>query len=69
MKYYQKIKQFLSRKIKQFLSIDIRDAFYFIGLSMFGYGLFLYKGLWLAFMICGLLLMVTGYLMRDKEKR
>jgi len=45
---------------------DIRDFFLFGGLSMLGYGLYLQWGEWLALIVCGVLLMVIGYLMRDK---
>ena len=45
---------------------DIRDIFVFGGLGMLGYGLYLKWGQWLAFMVCGVLLMTIGYLMRDK---
>jgi len=48
-----------------FLTRNIRDFFYFPGLVMLGYGLYLYRP-WIAFSVCGVLLMITGYLMRDE---
>jgi len=33
---------------------------------MLGYGLYLRWGEWLALIVCGVLLMIIGYLMRDK---
>ena len=50
------------------MAVDIRDVFFFGGLAMLGYGLYLRFGLWLAFMVCGVLLMATGYLIKDKVK-
>ncbi len=58
MDYYQ--------KIKKFLMIDIRDVFFFGGLSMLMYGLFLWKGLWLMDIVCGPLFMIIGYFMGSK---
>ena len=51
-------------KIKDYL--DIRDILVFGGLGMLGYGLYLKWGQWLAFMVCGAVLMVIGYLTGDK---
>lgn len=45
--------------------LDIRDFFVFGGLSMLGYGLYLLRP-WLGFAVAGAILMVIGYLMRDK---
>jgi len=70
MKYCQKIKPFIQktvRRVKSFFSVDIRDVLYFGGLFMSWYGLYLWKGQWLAFMVCGPLLMATGYSMRGKQ--
>jgi len=75
--YYQKIGYILQiiRKICGFLKslmcgiwafLDIRDFFVFGGLGMLGYGLYLRWGSWLAFMVCGVLLMTIGCMMRDK---
>jgi len=51
---------------KVYAAFDIRDALVFGGLGMLGYGLYLKWGQWLAFMVCGILLMIIGYLMKDK---
>ncbi|MDY7038187.1 MAG: hypothetical protein SV375_18745 [Thermodesulfobacteriota bacterium] len=48
-------------------AFDIRDVFVLGGLAMLGYGLHLRWGLWLALIVCGVLLMAMGYLMKDKE--
>ena len=45
---------------------DIRDVLVFGGLGMLGYGLYLKWGQWLAFIVCGAVLMVIGYLTGDK---
>ena len=47
-------------------SLDIRDFFFVGGLTMLGYGLYLLRP-WLAFAVCGFMLMLTGYAMRGKE--
>jgi len=46
---------------------DVRDVLVFGGIGMLGYGLYLLKGQGWAFVVCGPLFMVIGYLMRDKE--
>ena len=51
-------------KIKDYL--DIRDILVFGGLGMLGYGLYLKWGQWLAFIVCGAVLMAIGYLTGDK---
>jgi len=51
---------------KVYAVFDIRDALVFGGLGMLGYGLYLRWGEWLGFMVCGILLMIIGYLMKDK---
>jgi len=56
------------KRIKSLFVIDIRDVFFFAGLAMLGYGLYLRFGLWLALVVCGPLLTATGYLMRDKPR-
>jgi hypothetical protein len=61
MKYFQ--------TIKGLAMIDIRDIFFVCGFVMFGHGLFFYNGLWLSLTVCGPLLMLTGYLMRDKRPK
>jgi len=45
--------------------IDIRDILFIGGLSLLGYGLWLREP-WIAFSVCGSLLMVSGYIMGDK---
>jgi len=47
-------------------ALDFRDFFVFGGLSMLGYGLFLYLP-WLSFTVCGVLLMAFGFLMGEKS--
>ena len=48
-------------------AIDVRDVFLFAGLAMLCRGLYLRWGEWLALMVCGVLLMGIGYLMRGKQ--
>lgn len=45
---------------------DIRDVLVFGGLAVLCYGLYLKWGQWLAFIVCGAVLMVIGYLTGDK---
>lgn len=45
---------------------DIRDVLVFGGLVVLCYGLYLKWGQWLAFIVCGAVLMVIGYLTGDK---
>lgn len=45
---------------------NIKDFLFFGGLGMLGYGLHLVFP-WLAFAVCGTLLMLVGYAMRDKQ--
>jgi len=45
-------------------AFDIRDVLLLGGLAMLGRGLYLRWGEWLAFSVCGGLLMIIGYLMR-----
>jgi len=52
------------KKLKDF--IDVRDVFVFGGLGVLCYGLYLKWGQWLAFIVCGAVLMVIGYLTGDK---
>jgi len=58
------IKQFLL-KISSFSSITFRDFLLIIGLSMLGYGLHLLAN-WLAFTVCGVIIIVAGYFMKEK---
>ena len=68
MKIIKKIGNFIKSLSKGLWNaFDIRDVFVFGGVAMLGYGLYLRWGEWLAFMVCGILLMIIGYLMRDKE--
>lgn len=46
--------------------IDIRDVMFLGGLLALGYGLYL-KAPWVSFAVCGSILMVSGYIMRDKK--
>lgn len=43
----------------------VRDVLFFGGLSLLGYGLWL-QAPWIAFSVCGLILMISGYIMGDK---
>lgn len=61
--FFKGIRSFVS---KVYAAFDVRDFFVFGGLGMLGYGLYLRWGEWLAFMVCGVLLMIIGYSMRDK---
>lgn len=47
-------------------ALDIRDFFVFGGLALLGYGLWLLRP-WLGFAASGFLLMLIGYLLKDKE--
>ena len=44
-------------------AFDIRDVLLFGGLAMLGYGLYRYRP-WVAFTVCGALLMLIGFSMR-----
>lgn len=48
------------------MGFDIRDFLYITGIGLLGYGLWL-KEPWISFSVCGALLAVSGYLMRDKR--
>lgn len=48
------------------LAFDIRLVFFFGGLILLGYGLFLYLP-WVSFSVCGVILMATGWLMGGKR--
>ena len=43
-------------------AFDIRIVFFFGGLSLLGYGLFLYLP-WVSYSVCGVILMAVGWLM------
>jgi len=60
------LKKIVSFPSKAYAAFDVRDFLVFGGLGMLGYGLYLRWGQWLAFMVCGILLMIIGYLMRDR---
>jgi hypothetical protein len=63
----RRIGTFFSSLFKELWNaFDIRDIFVFGGLGMLGYGLYLKWGQWLAFMVCGVLFMIIGYVMRDR---
>jgi hypothetical protein len=47
-------------------AFDIRIVFFFGGLSLMTYGLFLYLP-WVSFSVCGVILMAVGWLMGDKR--
>jgi len=47
-------------------TFDIRILFFFGGLGLLGYGLFLYLP-WVSFSVCGLILMTVGWLMGDPK--
>lgn len=55
------------QKLRKGLSelIDIRDVFLLGGWAMLGTGLYLWQDTWLSLIVCGPLLMVIGYLMKD----
>jgi len=47
-------------------TFDIRVFFFIGGLSLFGYGLYLYIPL-VSYIACGFILMAVGWLMEDKS--
>ena len=49
-------------------ALDVRDFLFFGGLSLLGYGLWLYAP-WLGFAVSGFFLMVSGYIMGGPEKK
>lgn len=49
-------------------ALDVRDFLFFGGLSLLGYGLWLYAP-WLGFAVYGFFLMVSGYIMGGPEKK
>jgi hypothetical protein len=54
----------LLEKLKRFF--NLRDSLSFGGLAVLTYGLYLLQP-WIAFTVCGFLLMAAGYLMQDKQ--
>ncbi len=68
MTLYGKIKKFLIGGSTSLVgavvsALDVRDFLFFGGLAMMGYGLYLFRP-WVAFTVCGALLMLVGYAMR-----
>ena len=57
------IQSFVSKAWDAF---DVRDFCVLGGLGMLSYGLYLRWGEWLAFMVCGVMLMIIGYITGDK---
>jgi hypothetical protein len=53
--------------VKARVAFDVRDFLFFGGLSLTGYGFWLLKP-WVGFVVSGILLMATGYLMRGKQE-
>jgi len=47
-------------------AFDIRDVFVLSGLILLGYGLYLLRP-WLAFSVCGVILIAFGFLMGGKK--
>lgn len=47
-------------------AFDVRIVFFFGGLGLLFYGLFLYLP-WVSFSVCGVILMATGWLMGGKR--
>ena len=52
-------------KVSAFNPISFRDFLIIIGLSFVGYGLHLLAN-WIAFTVCGLLLLIAGLFMKEK---
>ena len=62
-----RLKAFLVIRVSaMWASFDIRPVFFFGGLILLGYGLYLYLP-WLSYSICGVILMVVGWLMEGKR--
>ena len=67
MAIFQRIKRFLSTLTGSIASgFDIRDIFIFGGMAMLFYGLYIWIQ-WVAFAVCGALLILMGYLMGESE--
>ena len=68
MRIIKKIGNIIAALFKgAWMAFDVRDFFVFGGVGMLGYGIYLLKGQGWAFVVCGPLFMIIGYLMRDKE--
>ena len=64
---YRKTINYAASLIKAaWAAFDIRDVFLFGGLSLLGYGLYLRFGQWLAFIVCGMIFMALGCVMRGR---
>ncbi len=68
MTLYGKIKKFIIGGFTSLVgavvsALDVRDFLFFGGLAMMGYGLYLFHP-WVAFTVCGALLMLVGYAIR-----
>jgi len=61
-----KILQFLKKLVLPMQAIGIRDVLYFGGMAMLGYGLWLLRP-WIGFSVVGMLMLTTGYLMRESK--
>ena len=67
MDIFKKLNNFIAFLFKGlWAAFDIRDFFVFGGVGMLGYGIYLLKGQGWAFVVCGPLFMIIGYLMKDK---
>jgi hypothetical protein len=60
------LKAILSRISTLRAALDIRVFFFFGGLGMLGFGLHLLQP-WIAFTVCGILLMLIGWAMREDK--
>lgn len=47
-------------------TLDVRSLFFFGGLILLFYGLYIYRP-WIAFVIVGIILMLLGWVMEDKK--
>jgi len=64
----KKIAEYIKSRFQRvYDSFDIRDFFVYIGLGLLFYGLYLLQP-WIAFSVCGVLLMAIGYLMPPRAK-
>jgi len=54
----------LLEKLKK--NFNLRDVLAFGGLAIMTYGLYLFRP-WIAFSVCGALLMIAGYLLKDSK--
>ncbi len=72
MTLFRKIKQYFKYSLMSLAgavksAIGIRDIFVFGGLGMLGYGLYLFTP-WIAFVVCGSLLMEIGLFLTSTHK-